>query len=157
MDDEDLEDSQHWRGNVRRRMWKTVCHRAALNVRCPLRFFTSPHLHGVRIQPTLSAAERALYAALAPTPATSTALKSHCRTWEDHLWALVSVACEERLSAGLANIERECFWEGGLGALESGVTAGVDGRPRDAGEEDEWEEEVMQTLQALSSVQVAEG
>ncbi|KAI0723479.1 nuclear pore protein 84/107 [Earliella scabrosa] len=138
MDDEDLEDSQHWRGNVRRRMWKTVCHRAALN-------------------PTLSAAERALYAALAPTPATSTALKSHCRTWEDHLWALVSVACEERLSAGLANIERECFWEGGLGALESGVTAGVDGQPRDAGEEDEWEEEVMQTLQALSNVQVAEG
>lgn len=69
----------------------------------------------------------------------------------------MSVACEERLSAGLANIERECFWENGLGALESGVTAGVDGQSRDVGEEDEWEEEVVQTLDALSSVQVAEG
>ncbi|KAI0739444.1 nuclear pore protein 84/107 [Daedaleopsis nitida] len=138
MYDDDSENFQQWRGNVRRRMWKTVCQRAALN-------------------PSLPPSERALYAALAPTPSTSAALKSHCRTWEDHLWALVSVACEERLSAGLANIERECFWEGGLGALESGVAAGPEGQPRGGGEEDEWEEEVMQTLDALSNVQVTEG
>lgn len=36
MEDEDAEDSQQWRGNVRRRMWKTVCQRAALNVRLVL-------------------------------------------------------------------------------------------------------------------------
>lgn len=69
----------------------------------------------------------------------------------------MSVACEERLSAGLANIERECFWEGGLGALESGVTAGPEGQARGGDAEDEWEEEVVQTLDALSNVQVAEG
>ena len=33
MDDEDAEDSQQWHGNVRRKLWKTVCHRAAMNVR----------------------------------------------------------------------------------------------------------------------------
>ena len=37
MDDEDAEDSQQWHGNVRRKMWKSVCHRAALNVRLFLR------------------------------------------------------------------------------------------------------------------------
>ena len=39
MDDEDTEDSQQWHGNVRRQMWKTVCHRTALNVSDPLSLF----------------------------------------------------------------------------------------------------------------------
>ena len=70
----------------------------------------------------------------------------------------MSVACEERLSRGLASIARECFWEGGLGALEGGNGdeeggEGVVG----AEEEDSWEDEVVQMLQELASVQVAEG
>ncbi len=32
MEDEDADDSQQWRGNVRRRMWKNTCERVALNV-----------------------------------------------------------------------------------------------------------------------------
>lgn len=84
-------------------------------------------------------------------------LKAHCRTWEDHLWALVSVACEERLSAGLAKIERECFWEGGLGALEHGAITTSDGQIPDPGDEESWEEDVLQTLGALSNVQVSDG
>ncbi|RDX54330.1 hypothetical protein OH76DRAFT_1341693 [Lentinus brumalis] len=138
MEDEDADDSQQWRGNVRRRMWKNTCERVALNQDLP-------------------SAERALYAALAPSAVTSIVLKAHCRTWEDHLWALVSVACEERLSAGLAKIERECFWEGGLGALEDGATTTSDGQVPDLGDEESWEEDVLQTLGALADVQVADG
>ncbi len=108
-------------------------------------------------QQDLPSAERALYAALAPSAVTSIVLKAHCRTWEDHLWALVSVACEERLSAGLAKIERECFWEGGLGALEDGATTTSDGQVPDLGDEESWEEDVLQTLGALADVQVADG
>ncbi|KAI1789328.1 nuclear pore protein 84/107 [Ganoderma leucocontextum] len=139
MDDEDTEDSQQWHGNVRRQMWKTVCHRTALNT-------------------TLSPTERALYAALAPTPSTSAVLKAVCRTWEDHLWALVGIACEERLSLGLASIARECFWESGLGALEGGASGAADGVvPLNSDEDEEWEDDVMKMLEGLSGVQVAEG
>ncbi|KAH9940156.1 nuclear pore protein 84/107 [Epithele typhae] len=137
MDDEDVEGSQQWSGNVRRKMWKTVCQSAALNVPLP-------------------PAERALYASLAPTTSTSVALKSVCRTWEDHLWALVSMACEERLSRGLADIERECFWEGGLGALESSAVSGEQAPTHDL-DEDTWEHEVVQTLQELSNIPVIDG
>ena len=89
------------------------------------------------LQTTLSPTERALYAALAPTPSTSAVLKAVCRTWEDHLWALVSIACEERLSLGLARIARECFWESGLGALESSATGETNEVPDEEEEEGE--------------------
>ncbi|KAI0653097.1 nuclear pore protein 84/107 [Cubamyces menziesii] len=137
MDDEDAEDSHQWRGNVRRKLWKKVCSQAALSS-------------------SLSPTERALYAALAPTAQTATSLKAVARTWEDHLWTLISLACEERLSVGLASIERECFWENGLGALEGGAAALVPRGAEDEAEE-EWEQEVIQALEGLSNVQVAEG
>ncbi|TBU21786.1 nuclear pore protein 84/107 [Dichomitus squalens] len=137
MDEEDTEDSQQWSGNVRRQMWKTVCQRTALNT-------------------TLSPTERALYAALAPTPSTAAVLKAVCRTWEDHLWVLVSIACEERLSLGLARIARECFWESGLGTLEGSAASEAGGVAEEEVEE-EWEEDVKQMLEALEAVQVAEG
>ncbi|OJT05441.1 Nucleoporin nup107 [Trametes pubescens] len=136
MDDEDAEESQQWHGNVRRRLWKKICSQAALSN-------------------ALSPTERALYAALAPTTQTSTSLKAVARTWEDHLWALVSLSCEERLSVGLAAIERECFWENGLGALESGAAALAEEGAEDVDEE--WEHEVMQALESLANVQTAEG
>ena len=113
----------------------------------------------ITLQTTLSPTERALYAALAPTPSTSAVLKAVCRTWEDHLWALVSIACEERLSLGLASIARECFWESGLGALEGGAPSGpTDGAgPLNPDEDEEWEDDVTKMLEGLSGVQVAEG
>ncbi|EIW52209.1 uncharacterized protein TRAVEDRAFT_156299 [Trametes versicolor FP-101664 SS1] len=137
MDDEDTEEAQQWHGNVRRRLWKKICSQAALSN-------------------ALSPTERALYAALAPTTQTSTSLKAVARTWEDHLWALVSLSCEERLSVGLSAIERECFWENGLGALETGAAAlATEGAEEDVDEE--WEHEVMQALESLANVQTAEG
>jgi hypothetical protein len=63
-------------------------------------------------QPALPDADRALYAALAPSPETSGVLRRACRTWEDHAWVSVSVACEARLSAALARA--------GLGAWDAG-------------------------------------
>ncbi|OBZ72749.1 hypothetical protein A0H81_06689 [Grifola frondosa] len=135
-DAEDVED-EGWRGNVRRRLWKTACTRAALNK-------------------SLSPTERALFAALAPSPQTSGPLKALCHTWSDHLWALVRVACEERLSAGLSNLENECFWEGGLGALEEAAARDEHGQVPER-DEDEWEKEVLNALGALGGVQVSDG
>ena len=109
-------------------MWKATCTRAALDAR-------------------LSSAERALYAALAPSVQTSGVLKSACRTWEDALWATMSVLCEERLSEALARVGGG-FWE------PSGR-----GEEGEAGEEEEdtWRADVEQELQALSAVQAQDG
>jgi len=63
------------------------------------------------IDPRISSAERALYAALAPSVKTSAVLKSACCTWEDALWATISVLCEERQGEALARLG------GVLGAL----------------------------------------
>ena len=50
----------------------------------------------IRQQPDLSDPERVIYAALSPIPQTFTAPKSACRSWEDHLWAQISILCEEK-------------------------------------------------------------
>ncbi|KAH9951311.1 nuclear pore protein 84/107 [Amylocystis lapponica] len=130
-----MEEDEGWRGNLRRKLWKTTCTRAALNQ-------------------TLSPTERALYAALAPSPQTAGPLKAHCRTWADQLWALVCVVCEERLSASMASLAGECFWEGGL---ESEGAADVSEVIVEDKEEDEWEQEVISALDALGSISVEEG
>ena len=44
-----------------------------------------------------------------------------------------------------------------MGALEHGATTLSDGQAPDAGDEESWEEDVLETLSALSSVQVSEG
>ena len=112
-------------------------------------------------QQNLSPTERALYAALAPSPQTSGPLKAACRTWADQLWAIVSIACEERLTVGLANLTRESFWEGGLAAVEApdpeqaAETNGNESRMET--EEEDWEKEVLSALDSLSSIVVEEG
>lgn len=94
-----------------------------------------------------------MYAALAPSPQTSVHLKAACRTWTDHLWAQVSVVCEEKESAELNRLT-ESFWEG------SGPTdVGIDEVNEDVEdvEEEEWEKEVVSSLESLSDVAVEEG
>ena len=128
-------DPDLWYGNKRRALWKTACTRAALDSR-------------------MSSAERALYAALAPSVQTSTVLKSSCRTWEDALWATISVLCEERQSEALARLGGG-FW-GPYGREWGGGDAGEregDGEE----EEDAWRADVEQELQTLAAVQVQEG
>ncbi|EPS94048.1 hypothetical protein FOMPIDRAFT_1063333 [Fomitopsis schrenkii] len=146
LDEEDEENDMvvddGWRGNLRRKLWKTTCTRVALDQ-------------------NLSPTERALYAALAPSPQTAAPLKAACRTWADQLWAIVSIACEERLTVGLANLARESFWEGGLAAVEApnpeqAVDANVNENRMETEEED-WEKEVLDALESLSSVVVEEG
>ena len=125
-------DPDLWHGNKRRALWKATCTRAALD-------------------PRLSSAERALYAALAPSLQTSGILKSACRTWEDALWATISVLCEERQSDALARLGGG-FWE------PSGRELGDDVEGEAAEEEEEaWQADVEQELQALATVQVQEG
>ncbi|CAL1702971.1 unnamed protein product [Somion occarium] len=129
-DDEDFSNS--WRGNQHRKLWKSTCERAALN-------------------PNLTDAERALYAALAPCPQTSTTLKAACRTWEDHLWAQVCIICEEKESEELARL-RNSFWEGTLG-----LSVPEENMDVERGEEEEWENDVVKILEGLSNASVEEG
>ncbi|KAF6745641.1 nuclear pore complex protein [Ephemerocybe angulata] len=90
---------------------------------------------------TLSDQERLLYAALAPSPLTAMILKSACRTWEDHLWVQISIICEEKESLELSRLSGS-FWEGG--------------EPEELDQE-EWEAEVIETLDTLQDVAVLEG
>ncbi|KAF7298503.1 Nuclear pore complex protein [Mycena kentingensis (nom. inval.)] len=131
--EEDLTDV--WEGNRRRQLWKTTCTTAASSANVP------EH-------------DRVLYAALAPTPQTSNVLKAACRTWEDHLWAQVSVVCEEKQSMEMFRVGGS-FWEGGLQAVEKGVRF-ISADAEEA-EIDEWEREVRGSLEVLKSVAVSEG
>jgi len=98
--------------------------------------------------------ERALFASLAPSSQTSAVLKSACRTWEDFLWAQVSIMCEEKHSAEMLRLDGG-FWEGGMTAVEKGVA--IPSREEAEQEELEWEKEVESTLKSLSTVQAPEG
>ncbi|KZP13590.1 hypothetical protein FIBSPDRAFT_797582 [Athelia psychrophila] len=131
---EDEGDIDAWTGNRRRKLWKKTCTRAALN-------------------PTLLDPERVLYAALAPSPATSAVLKSACRTWEDHLWAQISIMCEEKLTSEMGRLGG--FWEGGVGAVEKGMVPMT--RDEEEAEEEDWEKEATDALETLGGVGVIEG
>ncbi|KAK7023754.1 nuclear pore complex protein [Favolaschia claudopus] len=131
--EEDLGDA--WEGNRRRHLWKTACTRSAIN-------------------PNLSEHDRILYAALVPTPQTSSVLKTACRTWEDHLWAQISVVCEEKQSTEMLRIGGS-FWEGGLAAVNRGVR--LLSPDVEEAESDEWEKEVIGSLDILKTVAVQEG
>ncbi|EGO23158.1 hypothetical protein SERLADRAFT_450816 [Serpula lacrymans var. lacrymans S7.9] len=132
---EDEDDAEGWQGNPRRTLWKSTCTRAALN-------------------PSLPDPERTLYAALAPCPQTSVILKSACRTWEDHLWAQISILCEEKQSSEVFRLGGG-FWERGLSMVYEGVPE-ILPAAEDA-EEEEWEKEATGTLETLSSAQVEDG
>ncbi|KAJ7273472.1 nuclear pore protein 84/107 [Mycena haematopus] len=132
-DGDDLADA--WEGNRRRQLWKSACTRSAIN-------------------PNISNHDRILYAALVPTPQTSSVLKTACRTWEDHLWAQISVVCEEKQSTEMLRVGGS-FWEGGLSAVKSGVR--VLSPEAEETESDEWEKEVMGSLEILKTVAVQEG
>lgn len=104
-------------------------------------------------QPTLADPERVLYAALAPSPATSAVLKSACRTWEDHLWAQISIMCEEKLSSEIGRLGG--FWEGGIGAIEKGLVPIT--KEEEQAEEEDWENEATNALDTLGGIGVIEG
>ncbi|KAG6856667.1 hypothetical protein H0H87_002044 [Tephrocybe sp. NHM501043] len=111
------------------------------------------------VQTNLPDYERVLYAALAPSEQTASVLRGACRTWEDHLWAQISIMCEERESTEMEKLGGG-FWEGGLRALEAGEQEEVPeleyGQERRE-EERRWVERVGETLEALKDIAVAEG
>ncbi|KAI9454791.1 nuclear pore protein 84/107 [Boletus coccyginus] len=132
---EDEDDAEGWQGNRRRRLWKSTCVKAALN-------------------PNLPDPERALYAALVPTPQTFNVLKSACRTWEDHLWAQISILCEEKQAAEMIKLGGG-YWEGGLEALKDLLIPLEDSDQKE--EEEEWEKETTAALETLGGVNVDDG
>ncbi|KAJ7771524.1 nuclear pore protein 84/107 [Mycena metata] len=131
--EEDLSDA--WEGNRRRQLWKSTCTRAAIN-------------------PNVSEHDRILYSALVPTPQTSIVLKTACRTWEDHLWAQISVVVEEKQSTEMLRVGGS-FWDGGLAAVETGVR--VLSAEEEEAESEEWEKEVVGSLEILKTVATQEG
>jgi nuclear pore complex protein Nup107 len=62
--------------------------------------------------------------------------------------------CEEKQSAEMLRLGGG-FWEGGIQAVEKGVMELS--KDEEEVEEREWEQEVISTLQSLSSVQIDEG
>lgn len=104
------------------------------------------------LKPHLTTAERALYAALAPSPQTSVPLKAACRTWTDHLWAQISVVCEEKESAELKRL-RGSFWD----SAEEMDSPPEELNPDAEEVEEEWEREVISSLESLAAVAVEDG
>ncbi|TFY66386.1 hypothetical protein EVG20_g4703 [Dentipellis fragilis] len=132
MEEDDYDDV--WHGNKRRRLWKSTCTRAATN-------------------PRTTDLERALYASLAPSKETANSLDYNCRTWEDKLWATISILCEERQSQTLDHLGGG-FWEGGIAAVENGV----DPQAMDDEEyEEKWRKDVQDTLAGLVNAKVKDG
>ncbi|KAH7921000.1 nuclear pore protein 84/107 [Leucogyrophana mollusca] len=132
---DDVDDAEGWQGNRRRKLWKSTCARAALNTSLP-----DP--------------ERALYAALAPCPQTFGILKSTCRTWEDHLWAQISILCEEKQSAEMFKLGGG-FWEDGWSEIEERSHSPLP--DEEETEELEWEKEATATLETLGGIYVDDG
>ncbi|KAG6874786.1 hypothetical protein C0992_006564, partial [Termitomyces sp. T32_za158] len=127
--DEDEEDMDVWSGNRHRRLWKATCIRAALSNNVP-------------------EYDRMLYAALAPSYQTAAVLKGACRTWEDHLWAQISIICEERESGEMEKLGGG-FWENEMRELE--------GEGDEEDDESDWVGRVGRALEALKDVAVVEG
>ncbi|KAF9530797.1 nuclear pore complex protein [Crepidotus variabilis] len=135
-DDEDEDDLETWSGNRNRRLWKATCVRAALS-------------------PSLNDQERLLFASLAPTTQTAPLLKASSRTWEDHLWADISVICEDKASRELSRLTPGSFWEGGVEAVDKGFSEAP--KAQRIQEEEAWQREVVTSLEKLKSVNVTEG
>ncbi|KAG2341834.1 hypothetical protein BDR05DRAFT_976754 [Suillus weaverae] len=106
----------------------------------------------IALNPNLPDPERILYAALTPCPQTFSVFKSACRTWEDHLWAQISILCEEKQTAEMMKLGGG-FWDGGLAVLEN--MPSPPSQEEDAAEEEEWEREATSTLETLGSVHLA--
>jgi len=109
-----------------------------------------PHVKLTFAKTSLSEQDRLLYAAIAPSSQTISLLKNACRTWEDHLWAEVSVLCEEREETELARLGGG-FWENGVDGVEKGVETS------DSRGEEDWKKEVVTSLEKLKSVAVSDG
>lgn len=96
-------------GNRARALWKKSCRAIAKNVSCCSWHWTDP------AQPTLSSAERSLYAALISDLPT---LLPACTTWEDQLWAYIQARLENRIDRRAQELGG--FWQ------EEDISIGVD-------------------------------
>ena len=120
-------------GNKRRRLFKNVCTRIAL-------------------EPGSSPLNRLLHAALAPSQSTLHVLvggvaEGYCLTWEDLLWARTNVLFEERWESILSRYEktgkRKRFVDIEMGEVERDGPA--------------WEQDVRNVLESMENVHVEEG
>ena len=138
-------------GNKRRRLWKTSCTAAALNVRTQSVVCAEAPSNEPLHQKQLTVTDRVLHAALAPSPQTLGVLtKEACKTWEDHLWARVSALCEEKLSEDMRLLGAN-FWEQGMKAFDTPSLA--------EGEDSEGVvlDEMRRVLGKMSELDVEEG
>lgn len=118
----------------------------------------------IPLQPHLTEAERIVYAALCPTLETaSILLTSACRTWEDVVWAQVSVLFEEKQNEAMRVLGGGGFWEDGLAAVEKSDREAESGGDEDMDTSDEefldekWRDEMVRSLAVLSTAPVQDG
>lgn len=103
------------------------------------------------LQKQLTVADRVLHAAMAPSPQTLGVLtKEACKTWEDHLWARVSVLCDEKLSEDM-RLLGDNFWERGTKAFDASSF------PEDSDSESAALDEMRRVLGKMSELNVEEG
>jgi nuclear pore complex protein Nup107 len=141
-------DTSAFSGAVRRRLWKRTVIACALDDALP-------------------PAERVLYAALAPAPATAAVLGAAARTWPDRMWAAVALALEARLAGALRRVRAES-WEtdadaDALGAARERERRRADGAPPDSdaledqAEDGAWEAEWVETMRTFETLKPEEG
>ena len=109
----DADDIETRYSTCRRRLWKSTCVRAALNVSILLRPH-SPILTFTLILTPFSLSGPPSHSlngpsSLAPSPQTSGVRKAPCRTCADHLWSQIGIVCQEKETMVLTRLG--VFWE----------------------------------------------
>jgi hypothetical protein len=103
-------------------------------------------VRALTLSPTVPAHLRSLYSALSPSSSTLHVLLSseNIRTFEDHLWARVTVLIDER-------------WESVVGSLENRSWKGADRNALPEFSEEDFEMDVRNVLEGMENIELLEG
>ena len=80
------------------------------------------------------------------------ALHPVLRTWEDHLWARISVAFEERLQKVLNTLPG--FWQGKTSSKKT--RNDMEGVQAEIQDEEEWADQIIRLFKELENIKVDE-
>ncbi|KAH8810389.1 nuclear pore protein 84/107 [Flagelloscypha sp. PMI_526] len=130
---EEEEEDDDYTGNLSRALWKKTCLRIALS-------------------PSLTSAERLVYASLVPDHQLAHVLRSgQSGTWHDALWIAVSTLVEARVEEGLTEHKADSGYDGIWGEEDIWLDEGADDDAAVVAKrsEKDWETDVLETLEGL--------